>query len=209
MNETDSNERLSRISTLWTVVNQAHRGTLSVAGQAQRQLLERYCGAVFRYLLGAVRNEHEAMDLFQEFAVKFLRGDFHRADPSKGRFRDYVKVALIHLVSDFRRRQRAQPGRLPEQFADPRESWPNDEEHGDDEGFLASWKEELILRAWDALLENNESYHAALLYHVQMPDAPSSEIAEHLTRLTNRKITRWKRSGRAPSSAGTIWKTLA
>src|SRR5262245_57328630 len=94
--------RLSGISTLWSTFFQAHKsGDAAVA--ARQALLERYSGAVYRYLLGAVRNEDTAADLTQEFALRFLRGDFHRADPQRGRFRDYLKTSLIHLVNDHHR----------------------------------------------------------------------------------------------------------
>src|SRR3712207_7176976 len=53
------------------------------------------------------RSEAAAEELLQEFAVRFLRGDFRRADPQRGRFRDYVKTALIHLVIDHQRAEQA------------------------------------------------------------------------------------------------------
>jgi RNA polymerase sigma-70 factor (ECF subfamily) len=78
------NRRLSDISTLWTLVHRAH-GPLPEAGDAQQRLLERYTGAVRRYLLGALKDEDAAQDVFQDFALAFLRGDFQRADRDKGR----------------------------------------------------------------------------------------------------------------------------
>src|SRR5688500_14765658 len=87
-------QRLSRITTLWSVVGQAHGGaTAGTASAARRVLMERYRGAAYRYLLGAVRSPDAADELFQEFALRFVRGDFRRADPDRGRFRDYVKAA--------------------------------------------------------------------------------------------------------------------
>ena len=76
-------DRLSRISTMWTLVLQAHGGPADAATTAQRLLMQRYCGSVYRYLLGAVRDEDAAMELFQEFALRFARGDFRRADPQR------------------------------------------------------------------------------------------------------------------------------
>ena len=71
--------------------------------------MQRYCGSVYRYLLGALRNGDAAIELFQEFAMRFVRGDFHRASPTRGRFRDYVKTALINLVTDHFNRQNSKP----------------------------------------------------------------------------------------------------
>jgi hypothetical protein len=50
------NERLSRISTLWSMLTQAHAGPAEQASAACQALMQRYCGAVYRYLLGAVRD---------------------------------------------------------------------------------------------------------------------------------------------------------
>src|SRR5438874_250561 len=120
---THENERLSDIVTLWTVVRQAHdRSNNDTLTQAQRFLMERYCSAVHRYLLGALQDEEEADDLFQEVAMRFLRGDFRGTDASRGRFRDYVRTVLIHLVTDIHRAQRrtgkALPADLPAPQAD-------------------------------------------------------------------------------------------
>src|SRR6266545_3004593 len=103
MNPPDLNQRLSRIATLWSVVFEAHSDEKADADLARRRLLMRYHAPVYRYLLGATRDEDAAGDLCQEFAIRFLRGDFQRADPQRGRFRDYVKKALVNLVNDFHR----------------------------------------------------------------------------------------------------------
>ncbi len=79
------------------------------AGSELSRLLARYSGATYRYLLGAVRDPDVADELAQEFALRFVRGDFHRANPERGRFRDYLKTALINLVNDHHRQQQDRP----------------------------------------------------------------------------------------------------
>jgi DNA-directed RNA polymerase specialized sigma24 family protein len=69
--------------------------------------------------MGAVRNPDTAGDLAQEFALRFLRGAFRHADPGRGRFRDYMKTALIHLVNDYRSARSASSRPLPPDTADP------------------------------------------------------------------------------------------
>src|SRR4051812_43279977 len=98
MKRATHDERLSNISTLWTMLLCAHDAPKDRAQSARHALLERYGRAAYRYLLGAVHDSEAAKELAQELAVRFLRGDFHRADPDRGRFRDYLKTALIHLV---------------------------------------------------------------------------------------------------------------
>src|SRR5262245_9747901 len=100
---------------MWTVLRQAHAGTADEAALAWQELMQRYCGAVYRYLLRAVRDPHAAEALTREFALRFLRGRFRHADPARGRFRDYVKSALFHLVHDYRRRQAREPVPQPPQ----------------------------------------------------------------------------------------------
>src|SRR5437879_1637637 len=104
MEPANPDPRLSHISTLWTLVEQAHRGPADAIGPAQRLLLERYAAVVHRYLGGALRDADAADELFQEFCLRFLRGDFRRADPQRGRFRDFLRTALVNLVVDYHRR---------------------------------------------------------------------------------------------------------
>ena len=94
MEPPQADERLSRIATLWTLLERAHDGAADEddAARARRTLLQRYSGAAYRYLLGAIRDEDAAADLFQDFALRVLRGDFHGANRSKGRFRSYLKT---------------------------------------------------------------------------------------------------------------------
>src|SRR5262245_18940017 len=105
----DPDQRLSQSTTLWTVVRCAHHGPAGEVPEAQARLMERYGGAVHRYLRGALRDPDAADELFQDFCLRFLRGDFRNAVPEKGRFRSLLKTALYHLIVDYQRRQRKRP----------------------------------------------------------------------------------------------------
>src|SRR5690349_5073543 len=94
-----NDERLSRITTMWTMLGRAH-GAGTAARDAQELLMERYYGAVYKYLRRSLGNDDAAEDLFQEFALRFVRGDFRRIDPAKGRFRNYLRTVLVHLIDD-------------------------------------------------------------------------------------------------------------
>jgi RNA polymerase sigma factor (sigma-70 family) len=178
---------LTRISTPWTLVRRAHGDTGDRAAHAQRLLLQRYCGAAYRYLRGALGDEDAALDLLQEFVVHFLRGDFRRADPGSGRFRDYLKAALIHLVTDYHREQQAQPRPLPADI-DERAVAP-DERAKNEATFLQSWREELINRTWVALAEAKPTYHAVLVFRVENPELPSAGAAEQLVARLGKRFT--------------------
>jgi RNA polymerase sigma-70 factor (ECF subfamily) len=182
------NERLSRIVTLWTKVRQAHdSGDSRVSREAQRVLMERYCTAVHRYLLGALRDEEAADELFQEFAVRFLNGDFRRADASRGRFRDYVRTVLIHLVTDRHRALQRNGRSLPPDVAAPASSETSDVH--DEKTFIDSWRVELMNHAWAALQTAQPAQYKVLLFHVNNPDVESTQAAKDLSAQLGRTIT--------------------
>lgn len=185
MTSDERDQRLSRISTLWTMVFQAHGGPADDAACAQQRLLERYGGAVLRYLLGAVHDPDVAEELFQEFALRFVRGDFRRAVPQRGRLRDYFKTVLIHLVNDYHRsRQRhPQPLVVDHPVADRAENL--DSHHQ----FLQDWREELVDRTWKKLAKVNRVYHDVLLMRIQNPEASSAELAELLTKPLDKQVS--------------------
>jgi RNA polymerase sigma-70 factor (ECF subfamily) len=174
--------RLSNISTVWTLLQQAHAGPAADAAAAQQQLMERYGGAVRRYLLAALRDPHAADDLAQEFALSLVRGEFRRADPDRGRFRDYVKSVLFHLVSKHRKVQRKQP--RPASPAEP--AAPPDDP---DREFNESWRAHLLERAWQALSRSQPAYHEVLRFRSANPKMPSAQMALELTRQLGRPLT--------------------
>lgn len=171
-------ERLTRIQTQWTMVLNAHGEITQNAGLARRDLLQRYSGAVYRYLLGAVRDPDTAEELAHDFAVRLLEGAFHRVSPERGRFRDYVKTVLINLVNDhFRSRQESPRQFLPD-APDPAVSA---ESFAGSVSFEDCLQEDLLTETWAELERANARYHAALLARVEAPDASSREIAEQLS----------------------------
>ena len=181
---------LGRMSTEWDLVFQAHRGPPEPMAEAQAMLIRRYAGAVHRYLLGAVRDPDVAAELSQEFALRFLRGDFHRADPARGRFRDFVKQALRNLMTDYRRRQWARPRPLGVDVPEPAHPSPGLEDF--DRQFLIHWRQELMARAWDALARLQERtgqpYHTVLRLRVDHPELRSPQMAERLSALLGRQV---------------------
>jgi RNA polymerase sigma factor (sigma-70 family) len=180
VNESDA-ERLSRIETQWTAVLRAHGTGAESARDARDRLVVHYSGAVYRYLLGATRDPEVAADLCQEFAVRFLRGDFRRAAPDRGRFRDYVKTALVNLVNDHHRARQAGPKPLLHDAPAP--DLPAEDE------FLAGWQQSLLDQTWKALAADNPTFHAVLLLRVESPEMPSPEMAERLSAQLGKPVT--------------------
>jgi RNA polymerase sigma factor (sigma-70 family) len=185
MQTDELSQRLSRINTMWTQLFRAHGE--SAVHVAQWAVLERYQRAIYRYLLGAVRDADVAEELAQDFALRFVRGDFRRADPARGRFRDYLKTALIHLVTDHHRARQQAPRRLTPDLADPHAAGQSADDG--DKNFVANWRAELLDRTWQALLDFNPTYHAALRLRIENPDMPSPEMAVQLSNRLGKTIS--------------------
>ena len=188
MSECTSNEggisRLSRISTIWTAVFEAHQADADVARAAQTALMERYSGAIYRYLLSLLGDAHAADEVFQQFALEFVRGGFRHAHPDRGQFRNYLKVSLVRLASAYRKKERRSAhgkpleGSLLETF----DGRPDEELL---QRFVKSCRDEFISRAWTALKsvteQTGQPFFHALQYRSRHPQATSAEMAQALT----------------------------
>jgi RNA polymerase sigma-70 factor (ECF subfamily) len=186
-----ANQRLSQITTQWSIVLQAHLGEADAVASAQRELMQRYGGAVHRYLLAALRDHDAADEVAQEFALRFLRGAFRRADPQRGRFRDFVKTAVLNLITDYYRRRKARPVTVPAD-ADLLVA-PKQEPEDFERQFVDSWRGELLDRAWEALRRFQEQtgrpVYTVLRLRADQPDLRSAQMAEQLIQLLNKPVT--------------------
>lgn len=179
----DGPDDLSQIDTLWSVVRRAHDGTATGAQDAQRQLLFQYGNAIQRYLRTKLRDPSAADDVYQDFAVKFVRGDFHKATPEKGRFRTFIRTVLYRQVADFYRdRKRKGDIQLDEQLLDP--VAPSDADSRDEQ-FAEVWRDEMLKKAWDglyALQQKSDKYwYTVLQLRVHNPEMRSAELADALS----------------------------
>jgi RNA polymerase sigma factor (sigma-70 family) len=190
MENVEFDPHLSDMSTQWAMVIQAHSGVPDDAQRAITQLMLRYSGAVHRYLLKVLKDPDAADELNQEFAVRFLRGDFRHSDPTRGRFRDYVKRAVQNLIKDHYRRKRTTlslDANTPEPAATDGGMADFDQE------FIESWRKDLLERAWKALEElqtsTGQPYHTVLRSKVDNPDLPSHQLAGKLSEALKRPIS--------------------
>lgn len=185
------NTRLSRIGTHWSLLAEAQGDPGEAGRAAQRQLLERYGGAVRRYLLGMLRDPDAAEELFQEFAFRFLHGDLRGANRERGRFRDFLKGVLYHLVADHQKSQRRRPRPLPPDHPAPAGEPAQLSEH--DPVFLASWRDDLLARCWEALAEferkTGKPYFVVLRFRADHPEVRSPEMAEKLSATLGKPLT--------------------
>ncbi len=191
MDETNLNQRLSQITTQWSMIYQAHQGPKEEAATAQRELLQRYGGAVYRYLLRVVQDPDVADDLAQEFAVRLVRGDFRHVDPQRGRFRNFVKTVALHLVIDYQRRQRHRPQPLPVEELEPTARATPSEDL--DRQFLESWRYDLLTRSWAALArlqaQTGQPFYTVLRLRADEPQLRSAQMAERLSEQLGKPLT--------------------
>jgi RNA polymerase sigma-70 factor (ECF subfamily) len=181
--------RLSDIPTLWSDVLRANDSQGDDGRAARHQLLERYGGAVRRYLRAALHDPEAADELFQVFAYRFLSGALRGADRSRGRFRDFVKGVLFHIVADYHNDRKRQPQPLAVDPSQSEESMVAEE----DNRFLENWRAELLARAWSGLSAQEEGngppFFTVLRFRADHPDLRSHEIAAQLSARMGRELT--------------------
>lgn len=122
-------------STRWSMVAAAGAGAspqaaAAAAAAALAELCQCYWKPVYGYVRRRTPDEHQARDLTQGFFARVLeKGFFHKADPSRGRFRAFLLTALKNfLINESEKARRQLPaGRSVWSFdfasADSRFSW--------------------------------------------------------------------------------------
>jgi RNA polymerase sigma factor (sigma-70 family) len=193
----DTGLDLGQLATRWSLVLTAP-GTGDAAEQARAKLLERYHEAVYRYLLGRLGDPHRAGEVYSNFAVRVLECHpfLARADPTRGRFRDYLKAVLWRMVID---EIRGRDNHAPlahgdssgfEPAAPPPEPSPSERDEAD---FLACWRQEVLNQAWKALEEQErrtgQPYCTAVRLRETNPNIRSQPLAEQVSAALGRKFT--------------------
>ncbi len=188
----DDDLHISRIVTAWSMVREAH-GDHTAVQSAQHRLLDRYGGAIRRYALSALRDEDAADEVFQEFALRFVRGDFGNVDPERGRFRAFVKTVVYRLIVDYQQRAKKRGRETPmhSNVAEPEADSPESKDK-DDALFHTSWRDDLLARCWQRLdddeRQSGKPYHSVLRYRVDHPDLRSPELAAGLSEKLGKPI---------------------
>jgi RNA polymerase sigma-70 factor (ECF subfamily) len=158
---------------------------------AREAMCKRYSGAVYRYLLAALRNKDAADEVFQDFWVRFFRGAFRNYDPERGRFRALLKTALYHLIVDYRKDQ-AKQDRLRRTGAEIEDMVASNEDEIHSE-LDQNCHQELLDRTWLALAEAQmktaQPLFAVLRFKSEHPQVSSKEMAEKLSELLRQPLT--------------------
>lgn len=186
--------RLSRIETLWSVVCEAHEGSDVRRQPAQELLMQRYGPAIKQYLIASLRDMEQAEEVFQEFALKFIKGDLRNVSPEKGKFRAYVKTVLANLIRTHHQKQtklRKLGSGNDLDSAHEATSLEGDE-HRQEQLLVSAWREDLLSRTWEALSresdESDSPNYQTLKYRVEHPAENYEQLSEALSRLSDREV---------------------
>lgn len=170
---------LGQISTQWFLVHEP------VA------FVRRYGRAIQRYLRAFLKNKYDAEEVAQDFFLAVSKYGFPRAKQDRGRFRDYLKVAVRNAALNFLRkkknikklavglyqlRSRQGPHVIPDQ------EW------------ILEWRECLLNRAW-LTLEQHQNHSPANIYYTALrmavadPTEDSETLAARAGTVLGRTIT--------------------
>jgi RNA polymerase sigma-70 factor (ECF subfamily) len=186
---------LAQFSTHWSNIFRARGGEGDAAMAARNALLLRYIEVVLRYLRAVLRDPRVVDHVCSNFAVRVLESDrlFQNADPQRGRFRDYLKAVLQHMIADYYRqeaRDHKQCQRLSgeHELADPASLLEEQ-----DQDFVRCWREELIKWVWRQLDQRDQKTgqkHALLLrLQAKKPETRSTQLAELLSEKMGKPFT--------------------
>lgn len=160
----DERAAVSKIpTTRWSLVLQTSNADPELARRAVSALCEAYWYPVYLFYRRARCNPEAARETAQElFADLIERNDFARADPRRGRFRDYLLGAARHLLANTRRRARSREGREVPFFVDCKDGEtrvaiePASDRTPESE-FRAAWAREVVSRAIEGLASEYEA----------------------------------------------------
>jgi len=184
-----SPEQFQAIQTQWSLVARAHRGSADAVGQARNALALRYRKAIRSYLGALLKDDSAADELAQDAIVRLLNGEFASAAPDKGRFRNFLKVAVHNMARSYwdQRKRRATVDVDPNRLGafDPHEA---------DSCWIDDWRGTILQAAWDLLKEYEKDHPGSLYYTLfklrsESPTTRSKELAIRLEAQTGQKVT--------------------
>lgn len=169
---------LGQISTEWALIHDPGEFVL------------RYAGAIQRYLNALIKNRHDAEEVGQDFLMWVTAHGFPRAKRGRGRFRDYLKVAVRNAALNFLRRKRPATTSDSEVLDLLTAQGPS---LIPDQEWIAQWRECLLDRAWKNLEEHQRLlpgnlYYTVLQLLVQNPGRDSTALAAEASQLVRRPI---------------------
>jgi DNA-directed RNA polymerase specialized sigma24 family protein len=174
----DSVSELGLISTKWGMVFD------------KVQFVQRYAPAIQKYLRALLKNEDDAEEVAQDFFLWVSKNGFPRVKQDRGRFRNYLKVAVRNAALNYvqrRRPSRAWPCNLSEVPAPP-------DPHSDSEHeWVRKWRLCLLNRTWRMLRRHEGRFpknpcFTVLQLKVANPKEDSTLLSERASKVLGRSI---------------------
>lgn len=168
---------LAGITTQWSRINDpAHFAV-------------RYATAISHYLQILLRDPHDTEEVTQDFLLKVSRDGFPRANPERGRFRDYLIAAVRNAAITLLRRRK----REPQSLEGLEELIPAETRRAADEAYFSFWQKSILDRAWRELLAHERRspgnlFHTVLKASVENSDVDSSTLAARVSAATGHPI---------------------
>lgn len=168
---------LAEISTRWTSIQEPDRFVL------------RYSPAILAYLIAILRNEDDARDVAQDFFIKFVERGLPRASQDRGRFRDYLKVAVRNAALSHLRKKRSLQSE-PEILA----AIPDQTLHDADLEMIRAWKKCVLDKLWRSLESHQRRNPGNYCYDVlrvslDYPEEDSEKQAEIVSRAVGHQLS--------------------
>lgn len=176
---TEEASTLDLIATDWSQVHDS------------KHFMARYAVAVRRYLEALLQNAQDAEDVAQSFFLRVVAGGFDRANPQRGRFRDYLKIGVRNAAVSFLRQKQRQPRTkdvaLLQHSVSQSESDANRQ-------WLREWQNCLLERAWQALEQHEERsrgnlFHTVLRAAVDYPEEDAAARTARVAALSGRRLS--------------------
>lgn len=178
---TDSSERslLNRITTQWSDVT------------SPVQFVARYAPAIHNYLRVLLADDHDADEAAQEFLAKVSQQGFERLTLDRGRFRDYLIVAVRNTaLNTIKRKQRDRTREAPLIDAPA----PDTAAYPSDQAWITHWKRCLLDRSWRELFNHERKtpgnlFHTILKARSDNPEPDDETLSRQVSRQVGRLVT--------------------
>ena len=185
--DVEAASRIAAITTRWSLLEDAHGGDANAQTVARQTMVVRYEKAIRAYCRALAGNDADADDLAQDVVMRLLSGDFSGADPSRGRFRDFLKTAIRNMIRNTWRRQKT---RRTVDF-DPDLVGSGNDPLPDQ--WDTCWRDELIASTLAAVRQaerrNPDTLaHTVLQLRYESPGASSAELAAQVSERTGKSI---------------------
>lgn len=176
------------IPTRWSLVRIDTTNQQANGAEQRRLLVLRYASAIRRYVGAIVRATDDADELSQDVIMRLMRGDFAGADPSRGRFRDLLKVAIRNMIRNHWDKSKRR------QTADANLDSIGSEDDSQDRQWTSAWQKSVLDHTWHRL-DNDEPAgkgpnmaSKVLRLRVDHPDDSSEQLAQRLSQQLGTEI---------------------